>query len=202
MIIMNLIQIGKVIKRLRVERGYSQQDLAEKVGVTWEMISRYERGKSSPLQKILEISESLKVPAGIFFMESDSSSTEFHEASPTYHTNHMLVPLINSLPAQGESLTLAIQRTPYFFSPSLPAVHTYAKESLFALDILDGTTVSIDPSLPHKKGIFLCVLNQEVFEGNVYLTFHNGSYTIAPCNDKNKVGKVIAQVVEYIYIFS
>lgn len=40
-------KIGKKIKKARVETGMSQGDLAEKIGVTWEMVSRYENGRSS-----------------------------------------------------------------------------------------------------------------------------------------------------------
>lgn len=200
--IMNLLQIGKVIKRLRVERGYSQQELAEKVGVTWEMISRYERGKSSPLQKILEIAESLNVPAGVFFMEFDSSSPELHDSSPVYHTNNTLVPLIKELPLHGDSILSAIQRTPYFFSPSLPAVHTYGKDSLFALDMSDVNNLTVSEDFPERKGILLCVVTSIAAEGNIYLSFASGKYSIAPYSANANVGKVIAQIVEYIYIFS
>jgi len=54
-------KIGRNISRLRQDAGLTQQELAEKVGVTWEMISRYERGESSPMSKIEKITEALNV---------------------------------------------------------------------------------------------------------------------------------------------
>lgn len=54
--------IGENIRFYRERSEYTQQVLADKVGVTWEMISRYERSASSPLNKLHEISRALNIP--------------------------------------------------------------------------------------------------------------------------------------------
>lgn len=41
-------QFGAFVKRLRVERGWSQADLAAKMGNNFQNISRLERGETSP----------------------------------------------------------------------------------------------------------------------------------------------------------
>lgn len=53
--------IGENIRIYRERLDLTQQQLADKVGVSWEMISRYERAASSPLNKIHKIAGALKV---------------------------------------------------------------------------------------------------------------------------------------------
>lgn len=53
--------IGKQIKQYRSLNNLTQQQLADKIGVTWEMISRYERGTSSAMQKIEQLAKALKI---------------------------------------------------------------------------------------------------------------------------------------------
>ena len=51
--------VGDRIKKLRNDLGFTQSDLADKVGLTYIQIGRYEKGKSNPsadvLQKIAHI---------------------------------------------------------------------------------------------------------------------------------------------------
>ena len=54
--------IAENIKRYRERENMTQQQLADKVGVSWEMISRYEREESLPYKKLDEISKALNVP--------------------------------------------------------------------------------------------------------------------------------------------
>lgn len=53
--------IGENIRTYRVRANLTQQQLADKVGVSWEMISRYERQESSPLKKLENLSDALNV---------------------------------------------------------------------------------------------------------------------------------------------
>lgn len=39
----------------------TQNQLADKIGITWEMISRYERGASSPFERVKALAEALSV---------------------------------------------------------------------------------------------------------------------------------------------
>ncbi len=58
---MSNISIGKRIKEYRLEKNLTQQELADKVGVTWEMISRYERDESKPFFKLESIAHALDI---------------------------------------------------------------------------------------------------------------------------------------------
>jgi len=60
-------QIGKQIKKARTDKGLSQEALGEKLGVTWEMVSRYENGRSSARKYLAELSQVLEKPIAYFF---------------------------------------------------------------------------------------------------------------------------------------
>jgi transcriptional regulator with XRE-family HTH domain len=60
-------KIGLQIKKARVEANMTQTELGKFLGVTWEMISRYENGKSSSRKNLEQISDALKKPIQYFF---------------------------------------------------------------------------------------------------------------------------------------
>ena len=45
---MDTVKIGKFLKELRKEKGYTQETLGEKVGVTNKTVSRWETGTYMP----------------------------------------------------------------------------------------------------------------------------------------------------------
>lgn len=51
---MNNVKTGNLIKQLRKEKGLTQKDLAEQLGITDKAISKWERGLSSPDIALLE----------------------------------------------------------------------------------------------------------------------------------------------------
>jgi transcriptional regulator with XRE-family HTH domain len=64
---MNDKKIGIQIKKARAEAQLTQSNLCNKIGVTWEMISRYENGKSSPRKNLEQIAKILGKPIQYFF---------------------------------------------------------------------------------------------------------------------------------------
>ena len=60
--------IGKNLNALRKERGLSQSQLADKIDISTEFISRVERGASAPsLKSLKKIADALEVKMGVFF---------------------------------------------------------------------------------------------------------------------------------------
>lgn len=53
MIKIDMKKIGEKIKELRIERGLSQKQLADKIGVATNTVSQYESGKSKTSIDIL-----------------------------------------------------------------------------------------------------------------------------------------------------
>ena len=65
------VEIGKRLKRLRLEKESTQKELAARVrgGLDYTYIGKIERGEQLPSLKILiKISEALSVPVGYFFL--------------------------------------------------------------------------------------------------------------------------------------
>ncbi len=63
-----LIQFGKYVKKLREEKGFSQEDLANESDLSLSQISRIERGViSSSLSQLISISNSLKITLSQLF---------------------------------------------------------------------------------------------------------------------------------------
>lgn len=65
------------LKKLRKERGLSQTDLADKCGLNFSDISRYERGTVSPtLENFVKIAQALEVsPEDLLFDTKPSENT-------------------------------------------------------------------------------------------------------------------------------
>lgn len=59
---MNNVKTGNLIKQLRKEKGLTQKDLAERLGITDKAISKWERGLSSPdIAPLEELSQILDI---------------------------------------------------------------------------------------------------------------------------------------------
>lgn len=62
---MNQFEIGKFIAQMRKEKGMTQEELAEIMGVTDKSVSRWENGKTLPdISLLVELSEVLNISLG------------------------------------------------------------------------------------------------------------------------------------------
>lgn len=67
----NSNSIGKRIKKVRMDRGFTVTELAEKVNVTPGLISQIENGRTTPaLDTLQDIAEKLYVPSSYLLMEN------------------------------------------------------------------------------------------------------------------------------------
>lgn len=71
-------EIGAKIREFRKRKGLTQEQLAEKTGVTFQQIQQYENGKTRlNTDKLQVIANAISVPAAAFFGDVGSSlSTE------------------------------------------------------------------------------------------------------------------------------
>lgn len=61
-------EIGDKVKKKRREIGISQEELAEKLGVTYQQVQRYENGMNKMnVENIQVIADTLDVPVSYFF---------------------------------------------------------------------------------------------------------------------------------------
>lgn len=71
------MKLSEKIRRARNAVGLNQEELAEKLGVSYMTIRRWETGKSSPKYEDLEkISEIFDIPLSRFLEESTETSVE------------------------------------------------------------------------------------------------------------------------------
>ncbi|MDR0936601.1 MAG: helix-turn-helix domain-containing protein [Oscillospiraceae bacterium] len=62
------MEIGKIIKSLRRERDFTQEELAETIGVTAQAISKWESGAGLPdISQVVPLSRALDVPTDVLF---------------------------------------------------------------------------------------------------------------------------------------
>jgi transcriptional regulator with XRE-family HTH domain len=65
--------IGSLIRDMRKASGMSQMKLAEKIGVSYQQIQKYEKGASQlNISRLLQISEAFGVPVGTFLGDSEA----------------------------------------------------------------------------------------------------------------------------------
>ena len=71
-------RIGKNIKKARAEKGYTQEQLAQKLSVTRNTISNYETGHSNPDIEMLQmLAEALETdPNTLIYGEKKSQSVD------------------------------------------------------------------------------------------------------------------------------
>ena len=81
------MSIGKNIKRLREAKGWSQEVLAEKVGVTFQAISSWERDEYMPeMENFIKLTKILDVPSTSIL---ENKSVTFNTKDAIYNWEHM-----------------------------------------------------------------------------------------------------------------
>ena len=64
--------IGELIRQMRKSSGLSQMQLAEKVGISYQQVQKYEKGINRlTVSRMKQISGALGVPASLFLDEED-----------------------------------------------------------------------------------------------------------------------------------
>jgi len=65
-------EIGERLREFRKRRGLTQEQLSEKIGVTFQQIQQYENGSSRlNSDRLQQISIALEIPIGSLFDDSD-----------------------------------------------------------------------------------------------------------------------------------
>lgn len=81
-----MIDVGKMIAKVRKDRGYSQQQLADKLNLSKQAVSNYETGKREPDYVTLEaIADALNVPMTMLISPEDQERA-LNEIYATYET--------------------------------------------------------------------------------------------------------------------
>jgi transcriptional regulator with XRE-family HTH domain len=82
-------QIGEKIRKLRLMKGMSQKELARYVGVTYQQIQNYEKGKSKiPVDRLIEIAKAFEVSLDYFLKEFDNSHARVSDSEVAVLTSY------------------------------------------------------------------------------------------------------------------
>lgn len=184
-------EIGSLIRQSRKKVGMTQSELAAALGVTWEMVSRYERGKSSALLKLLDIARILGVPLSYFFAEAKNG---LHVSQPVgNYVTELFVPIISYVSPELQDLyaqlRLTTEGSKVIVPPSM-RIH-------FALKLGEGSNVRVTSPALLPKGLALCrFVERELQGGDTVLVSKNGlvSIDVFPVLQ----GTILAQVVEWV----
>lgn len=78
-------EIGNEVKKKRREIGISQEELAEKLGVTYQQVQRYENGMNKMnVESIQVIADTLDMPVSYFFGDSRKDKNVVSEEVMSY----------------------------------------------------------------------------------------------------------------------
>src|SRR5215207_9178277 len=68
------VEIGRLVRAQRQQLRLSQSDLAERIGVTFQQVQKYENGKNRiSTGRLTRIAEALDVPPTFFFARETSA---------------------------------------------------------------------------------------------------------------------------------
>ena len=82
------IQVGKLIRGQRLALGMPQSVLAEKLGLTFQQVQKYEKGTNRVgSSRLVQIAEALGVEAAFFFPSNGKSKAEDPEVLTLVATN-------------------------------------------------------------------------------------------------------------------
>jgi transcriptional regulator with XRE-family HTH domain len=133
---MDLKDMGLKIKFLRQSKGLTQKELAEKIGTTWEMVSRYETGKSSPLGRIDKIAHALGTHISKILGENTLA-----EGDSTYTPNSL--PLLNK---DFNDIHKALEQCKIYYTAPNWIIEKYLQPFCIDASILEIQTTQIDPN--------------------------------------------------------
>jgi len=173
-------EIGKRIREYREKLKLTQQELADKVGVTWEMVSRYERGKSSPFSQIDTLSKALNTEPAQLLQKNNNSSGSID------------IPLFISIPNSDKFISI---NTRYFY----PCPRwIYERDPLvFALEnsLIDDKNLEIA-----KNGIIYIAPNVNASSDSIIIYRNRELLICSKGVQKNcqPIGIVIAQEIRYL----
>jgi transcriptional regulator with XRE-family HTH domain len=179
---MNKNYVGENIRIYRERKDITQRELADKIGKTWEMVSRYERGVSSPLKQIDSLADALDVDVKDLFKDPT-------EGEDRHDFNR--VRLFTSLPEDMD------------FRKGRSYVYYTAPDWILDMDrdcfVIDTDLVEIQTKKVTDGKLFVS-LNSDTLEGDVVLKRISNRLVVKELSNAKEdglVGKVLAEEISF-----
>jgi transcriptional regulator with XRE-family HTH domain len=170
---MRKVNIGRKIKQYRTDQSLTQQQLADRIGVSCEMISRYERGIHEPFNKINDIAEALNIPLENLLRQKEENKNEYSYT----------IPLFTKIPSDFD---FSNQNTTFYYSCS-----RWIYE-------IDREVFAIDANLVNEKNV-IYYISTKVFpyKKHTVLVIRDNSLFIENFkNQKQLLGVVLAKEIK------
>ena len=107
------MSIGKIIKQLRLKKGWSQEELAHRVGTTTTSISRIETGKhgaSDQLKQMIAQEFGLKVSELVALSETSKSAAKIPALSKSEEEEQTLLRYFRKMKMEKRELFKTLGR--------------------------------------------------------------------------------------------
>lgn len=180
------MNIGENIKRYRKSLGLTQQQLAEKLKVSFQSVSSWEHGDNSPgMDKLEQIAFFFKVPIGRLLLNEAESGSRWELSDRMFSEDHMYtfvksaaasknleqtsvcLPLVKKL-HEGQ-VRKGKDRVPYIYHPLMLCCHALAlgldEDDILATALLHDVVEDCDISIVELP------VNDNVKEAVALLTF-------------------------------
>ena len=180
---MNKNYVGENIRIYRERKNITQRELGDKIGKTWEMVSRYERGVSSPLNQIDTLADALDVDVKDLFKDPTEKNIT------RYDFNR--IPFFTSLPENFD------------FKKTKSYVYYPAPDWILHIDMQSFVLVTDFVIIQTEKivdGKLFVSPNSKVFQGDVVLKRDGEKLVVKELGlreDDGIIGKVLAQEVPF-----
>ena len=164
------MKVNEIIKKRRKELGLTLKDVADKLGVSESLISRYESNdvKNMGIDKLIPLAEVLKTtPVYLMGLENDKKEEKENINMNDIETDFMMIPLYESISAgYGASASEFIEMIPVFGLKKNGTTYFAVKVSGDSMEpkIPNGSTIIIKKDIQIESGeIGAFCLNDENF---------------------------------------
>lgn len=182
---MNSDNIGKFIKQLREEKGLTQEELASKVHIGREAVSKWERGKTSPDSSVLLIlSEIFNVTINEILI--GERKTEKNATLELYQDRNKLIKGFKKtfLVFSIAIICFLILFLSYYFLNQYKSIHAYTINGYGEnFDIVDGLFVKTNGKMYFNLGNIINKNNVDYELIELY--YKNGKENIVICYTEN-----------------
>jgi len=186
-------KLGNAIRTIRRKKGLTQQQLGHKAGVTWEMVSRYERGLSSALPRLEILGKALRTnPAEIYAMAYNITLADQIESNKVLHISKFEIQNLKEISTLKEFLK-AFQKG---YSYSTPKWITQLDKDSY---LIDSNVIQNLPIIFKNTKDFYISPNSIPQNNDYILQIKSGALELNQIKDKNAIylGILIANQNRY-----
>ncbi len=187
----NKAEMGKRLELARIEKGISQLELAQQIGLSQGMVGKYERGLNRiPPDSLVKISEILEKPISYFYGETDSAENmqqifksflkdnDFRYSTSTQSL--VEVPYLDEIFSNNIIEQISLTRKKY----QIQNVFAEEKDTCFAIKTSSLGTVDIDIAV---DTLIIVDYNLHPINGDRVLLFYNGNPAVRSYYKRNDV---------------